>query len=141
MNSAHLTFDDTRMLLDLLKHPSVCCYQHVNALLKGQLFLALDRKIDIPTDYQELSSSNTNSRRLSATYYTAHVSGTLHVPTTLFFTTLPSIGEDGVPPFLSLYVILQPNVDNQTQPFCDYLVPIALEFRYRKQALFRSREL
>lgn len=87
MCSAHLTFQDISMLLNPLKHCSVCLFQKADAHLGGTSCLAMDHKTKIPSDNQGASNSDTNFKRSSAIYHTSH-SGTLPSPKTTFSTIL-----------------------------------------------------
>lgn len=72
MDRADLTFGDIRMLLDLLKHRCVCLSQEVGNRLKGSACPAMNRKMDIRTDDNGLSSTSTNLKRSSDIKHTAH---------------------------------------------------------------------
>lgn len=73
MDSTDLAFDDISMLLELLKHCSICRSQKVDSRLKGLPRQATDRKMDIPTKNYGSVNSNISSGRSSATYHTSRL--------------------------------------------------------------------
>lgn len=72
-DNTDLTFEDIHMLLEQLKHRSVCLSQKVNARLEGLFCSTIDRKMAIPFDIHEPPSSNSNDGRLLGIYLTAHL--------------------------------------------------------------------
>lgn len=141
MDGGDMTFDDIRMLLDLLKNRFVCLSLEVDTRMEGPLRLAMDRILTIATDDHEVPSSNTNFERLSATYHNTH-SEPLLFPNTFFpVNPPPTVAVKNFRPFLPLHLNRQLYFKSQIQSRCGCLVLIVPDLRLRRRFILCCRDL
>lgn len=101
MYIAVLPIDKIRILLNLLKHCSICLFQEVDARLEVLPRAAKDRETDFPNDNHVSFHSNNNLKLPSATCSTAHL-GPRSSPNNHFpAISGPPIGVKGIPPIPS----------------------------------------
>lgn len=125
MEIADLTFNDIRVLLDLLRHCSVCPFKKVSARLEGSPRPAIGPKLKIATNDHEPHNSNPNYGRAKATYHIAH-SRPLPFQILFFLLSYHLLSAwRALCSFLVLFLILRSYFKTQARPLADfwYLLP------------------
>lgn len=135
MNSDVFTVENICILIDILKHCSVCHSQEVVARLTGSPRLPMKHKTDISTNHTEPAELNSSVKRCSTTY---HASDFRPLP----FSNTPSCAPSlfcmkvkiapPVPVSVSYFQVL---FQDANPTISDCLVPATLMFRSSRRLL------